>query len=390
MEKEHTVNLQCSFCGKSQREVAKLIAGPSVCICNECIGLCNDILEEEPAEERESGADPKRLLGLHLAAQSKSLEPLLELRRKHAASLPRDVQQGVFRLAESLDALTTRVARWTPDVAADGPEEPADQLWPLIATLVATTRALRSTREPLPESLPMQHLAAIDGAVTDLMKLARRFELERRATRTGGTELPIARSCSFCGKSEREVRKLVAGPTIHICEGCIRLCNDILAELDEPPGGPVDAPLGSAARVVGVLGRMIEDEARLTEVLVGCIDRAGSDLPDEVKRAASSLAASSRALRAAVQFLARGEEPPPAAPVSAGWAALALARLGGASETVYALLADLAGRVPERALGHIEGAVTQIEHLRQELLSVAHDASSAGARPPGPDGSPVD
>lgn len=39
--------LYCSFCGKSQHEVQKLIAGPSVYICDECVGLCNDILEEE-------------------------------------------------------------------------------------------------------------------------------------------------------------------------------------------------------------------------------------------------------------------------------------------------------------------------------------------------------
>ncbi|MDZ7671968.1 MAG: ATP-dependent Clp protease ATP-binding subunit ClpX [Halanaerobiales bacterium] len=39
--------LECSFCGKSQDEVKKLIAGPGVYICNECVDLCNDILEEE-------------------------------------------------------------------------------------------------------------------------------------------------------------------------------------------------------------------------------------------------------------------------------------------------------------------------------------------------------
>ena len=40
-------NLTCSFCGKNQREVKKLIAGPSVYICDECIDLCNDIIREE-------------------------------------------------------------------------------------------------------------------------------------------------------------------------------------------------------------------------------------------------------------------------------------------------------------------------------------------------------
>ena len=39
--------LRCSFCGKTQDEVRKLIAGPTVYICNECVELCTDIIEEE-------------------------------------------------------------------------------------------------------------------------------------------------------------------------------------------------------------------------------------------------------------------------------------------------------------------------------------------------------
>ncbi|MCP5043080.1 MAG: ATP-dependent Clp protease ATP-binding subunit ClpX [bacterium] len=44
-------NLSCSFCGKSQKEVKKLIAGPTVYICDECIELCNDIIAEEYGQE---------------------------------------------------------------------------------------------------------------------------------------------------------------------------------------------------------------------------------------------------------------------------------------------------------------------------------------------------
>ena len=51
-------NLSCSFCGKSQKEVKKLIAGPSVYICDECISLCNDILAEEvQKQERTDGSE---------------------------------------------------------------------------------------------------------------------------------------------------------------------------------------------------------------------------------------------------------------------------------------------------------------------------------------------
>jgi ATP-dependent Clp protease ATP-binding subunit ClpX len=54
--------LYCSFCGKSQHEVKKLIAGPSVFICDECIDLCNDIIREELPNH--SNDDPKRSDGL--------------------------------------------------------------------------------------------------------------------------------------------------------------------------------------------------------------------------------------------------------------------------------------------------------------------------------------
>ncbi len=47
--------IRCSFCGKSRAEVKKLIAGPTVYICNECVDLCNDIIAEEWEEERKQG-----------------------------------------------------------------------------------------------------------------------------------------------------------------------------------------------------------------------------------------------------------------------------------------------------------------------------------------------
>ncbi|MCH7645473.1 MAG: ATP-dependent Clp protease ATP-binding subunit ClpX [Myxococcales bacterium] len=52
-KREEDANLSCSFCGKSQREVKKLIAGPTVYICDECIELCNDIIAEEYSEDEQ-------------------------------------------------------------------------------------------------------------------------------------------------------------------------------------------------------------------------------------------------------------------------------------------------------------------------------------------------
>ena len=56
---DHT--LTCSFCGKSQKEVKKLVAGPNVYICEECIGLCNDIIAEEVEVSEESTGNPQIL-----------------------------------------------------------------------------------------------------------------------------------------------------------------------------------------------------------------------------------------------------------------------------------------------------------------------------------------
>ena len=58
-KRDDNANLSCSFCGKSQKEVKKLIAGPTVYICDECIELCNDIIAEEYGQD-EAGEAPAR------------------------------------------------------------------------------------------------------------------------------------------------------------------------------------------------------------------------------------------------------------------------------------------------------------------------------------------
>lgn len=77
---EDPTNLCCSFCGKSQKEVRKLIAGPTVYICDECIDLCNDIIAEENARATQmvsrSGvpkpADIKKILDEYVIGQEKA------------------------------------------------------------------------------------------------------------------------------------------------------------------------------------------------------------------------------------------------------------------------------------------------------------------------------
>src|SRR5690242_18124011 len=53
--------LYCSFCGKSQHEVHKLIAGPAVYVCDECISLCNDIIREDLQEKNIQQGTKKQL-----------------------------------------------------------------------------------------------------------------------------------------------------------------------------------------------------------------------------------------------------------------------------------------------------------------------------------------
>jgi ATP-dependent Clp protease ATP-binding subunit ClpX len=54
--------LHCSFCSKSQHEVRKLIAGPSVYVCDECVSLCNEIINEQSHEHKTAGEGLPKLL----------------------------------------------------------------------------------------------------------------------------------------------------------------------------------------------------------------------------------------------------------------------------------------------------------------------------------------
>ncbi len=79
VKNEHAVPLKCSFCGKGQEEVKKLIAGPAVFICNECVDLCNEIIAEEWEEAKEAKiprlpkpAEIKRTLDEYVIGQERA------------------------------------------------------------------------------------------------------------------------------------------------------------------------------------------------------------------------------------------------------------------------------------------------------------------------------
>ncbi len=90
------LELLCSFCGKSQDQVAQLIAGPGPAICDECVHLCNDVLAG------------KRLEGVRLWDDQSTEELIATMVR--VASLKHHVDRAVGRIAR---LLRTRGTTWT-------------------------------------------------------------------------------------------------------------------------------------------------------------------------------------------------------------------------------------------------------------------------------------
>ncbi len=105
--------LKCSFCGKSQKQVKKLIAGPGVYICDECIDLCNEIIEEELAETSEVKLDelPKPaeirefldnyVIGQDSAKRSLAVAVYNHYKRIQAGDKTRDARGESVELAKS-------------------------------------------------------------------------------------------------------------------------------------------------------------------------------------------------------------------------------------------------------------------------------------------------
>jgi len=101
--------LYCSFCGKSQHEVRKLIAGPSVFICDECVELCNDIIREEIQEKSTTGVGSKlpipaeinQILDEYVIGQHQAKKILSVAVYNHYKRLDSRVKQHDVELAKS-------------------------------------------------------------------------------------------------------------------------------------------------------------------------------------------------------------------------------------------------------------------------------------------------
>jgi len=101
-------------------------------------------------------------------------------------------------------------------------------------------------------------------------------------------------TCSFCGKSQKEVKKLIAGPTVYICDECIALCNDIIAEeVDRDDALSSGTPLPKPAEIKTILDEYVIGQDRAKKVLSVAVHnhykRIDSKVSEEVELQKSNI-----------------------------------------------------------------------------------------------------
>ncbi len=100
--------------------------------------------------------------------------------------------------------------------------------------------------------------------------------------------------CSFCGKSQKEVKKLIAGPTVYICDECIALCNDIIAEeVDRDDSLSTGTPLPKPAEIKAILDEYVIGQDRAKKILSVAVHnhykRIDSKVGDDVELQKSNI-----------------------------------------------------------------------------------------------------
>ena len=193
MKKQWADQLNCSFCGRQQREVKKLIAGPQVFICDECIGLCNDIIAEEVA--RQAGKEPETIrlkIGPLLEDEATATDEL-SASIWSATEVPESVWTATWSLVAASKALRTAVQRWSllPEESAAIADTPA-WLEPVLSSLTQTEELAHGLRRALERSLAPERMNSFDrllGHLSSLRKTlmlnARNEEAGRRAASSG-------------------------------------------------------------------------------------------------------------------------------------------------------------------------------------------------------------
>jgi len=212
MNKEDVAKLCCSFCGKSQQKVRKLIAGPSVYICDECIGLCNDIIVE--GVDRESGGTPPpegspidgpTALRPGVTAIDEAVEALRRLESR-LQDRPAFVSRAVSVLESSVELLRSALEEWHARARSTESEacrqrelqrqgEEATQAWARSRddwertreTVGELEQGLRRLRGGLPEPIRREHRLLLEDVGQKLERLREMFD----PGEAGPGELPV-------------------------------------------------------------------------------------------------------------------------------------------------------------------------------------------------------
>ena len=190
MSKEDNAKLCCAFCGKNRFEVGRMIAGPKVCICDECIGLCNDIIAED------SGGVLRPVL-LYLTGARSAVEALQEVLRRLRGGLPEGIRIESRLVLDEAQAQLDRL--WSavyPEGRPDGglPSRPPDARdWEVPEfVLPHLWTVLQGLREVLADGsggIGVEERAIVDDALNDVLDLREQLGSDLRA-RKGRDRVP--------------------------------------------------------------------------------------------------------------------------------------------------------------------------------------------------------
>lgn len=204
---------RCSFCGRGAG-VRFVTAGP-ISVCSECIALCLDILREAknprpPVEQRKyTPPNPADFVGLTRA----------EIAAKLSGSGAFDVPADTFEKGVDHLELSARMHVWKPGLSADDMER------------LMTTSLTREELTSLVLARGWQ--GTPDEPVFD--RLLSRFRSVHREGRPNSAPPPPPGTasgtiyCSFCGTTQDLVEKLIAGPSVYICNHCIGRAGGLLS-----------------------------------------------------------------------------------------------------------------------------------------------------------------
>ncbi len=102
-------------------------------------------------------------------------------------------------------------------------------------------------------------------------------------SKVGNNDTKSTLYCSFCGKSQHEVRKLIAGPTVFICDECVDLCTDIIREETKSSIIKSDKELPSPSEIFNILNEYVIGQKHAKKVLAVAVHNHYKRLSTEVK-----------------------------------------------------------------------------------------------------------